>query len=73
MMRLFSYVVQLLDHQLWEAPSSQGLHPCVKPTNKYKGTFFLSDCFLVFTLFQSLLRESWASTILLFVKKMFNK
>ncbi|XP_011097054.1 uncharacterized protein At1g04910 isoform X2 [Sesamum indicum] len=27
---------QLLENQLWEAPSSHGLHPCVKPTSKYK-------------------------------------
>ncbi|KAL0431139.1 UNVERIFIED_CONTAM: O-fucosyltransferase 38 [Sesamum radiatum] len=27
---------QLLDNQLWEAPSSHGLGPCVKPTSKYK-------------------------------------
>ncbi|KAL9148477.1 hypothetical protein ABFS82_12G043600 [Erythranthe guttata] len=26
---------QLLDHRLWEPPSSQGLHECVKPTSKY--------------------------------------
>ncbi|KAI3462379.1 hypothetical protein Pfo_019042 [Paulownia fortunei] len=27
---------QLLDDQLWEAPSGHGLRPCVEPTSKYK-------------------------------------
>ncbi|KAL8528925.1 hypothetical protein ACS0TY_006408 [Phlomoides rotata] len=27
---------QLLDDQLWQAPSNHGLHQCVKPTSKYK-------------------------------------
>ncbi|CBI37547.3 O-fucosyltransferase 38 isoform X1 [Vitis vinifera] len=32
-----SQFVQMQD-ELWNAPSSHGLHPCVKPTSKYKAT-----------------------------------
>lgn len=31
-----------LDSQLWTPPFSYGLHPCVKPSSRYKGTVFKS-------------------------------
>lgn len=47
MMSSFGYILQLLNDQLWEAPSYHGLHQCVEPTSKYKGSFLLSNWFVV--------------------------
>lgn len=37
---LLSFNLQLRDDVLWKAPFSGGLHPCVKPSTRYKGLFW---------------------------------